>query len=206
MADDHFSHSVDGALDNASLSNAFLSDDPLLILDSHPLSDRLRVYIRAMAATSCGIVITDPTQPERPIIYCNPAFEQLTGYTYQEVVGRNCRFLQGRDTDPATIDQIRRAVRSGQGCRVVVKNYCKNGTPFWNDLTISPVVDAQGTLTHFIGVQTDVTDVIRTTEVLRQQAERERLIRTITERIYQSVAVEETLEHAVKGVQHLLQV
>ncbi|MEP0783710.1 PAS domain-containing protein [Coleofasciculus sp. FACHB-129] len=118
----------------------------------------LRLYDRAMAATSCGIVISDASLPNNPIIYCNPAFEKITGYSTAEVLGRNCRFLQGKDTDPAAIEQIRQAVRKGKECQVVLKNYRKDGTPFWNDLSISPVYDDEGRVTQFIGVQTDITE------------------------------------------------
>jgi PAS domain S-box-containing protein len=117
----------------------------------------LWLYNRALAATSCGIVISDARQPNNPIIYCNPAFLEITGYSPQEVIGRNCRFLQGTETDPLAIEEIRQSIRAEQGCQVVLKNYRKDGTLFWNDLTISPVRDASGCLTHFIGVQTDIT-------------------------------------------------
>lgn len=195
MPDSHLASAVDAVIQS---SHPF-TPNPGTAADIH-------AYDRAMASISSGVVIADATQPDRPIIYCNPAFERLTGYSPAEVIGRNCRFLQGEDTDPGSLEQIRQAVRSGQGCQVVLKNYRKDGTPFWNKLTISLVTDTQGNLTHFIGVQTDQTDYVHSTEALQQQAERERLMRTITERIYQSVAVEETLQHGVEGVRHLLQV
>ncbi|AFZ18673.1 PAS domain S-box [Allocoleopsis franciscana PCC 7113] len=117
-----------------------------------------RVYDRALAATSCGIVISDARCFDNPIIYCNPAFLKITGYSQEEVIGRNCRFLQGHDTDPIAVEQIRQSIRTGQEVRVVLKNYRKDGTLFWNDLTISPVRDSSGKVTHFIGVQTDITE------------------------------------------------
>lgn len=117
-----------------------------------------RVYDRALAATSCGIVISDARCFDNPIIYCNPAFLKITGYSQEEVMGRNCRFLQGHDTDPIAVEQIRQSIRTGQEVRVVLKNYRKDGTLFWNDLTISPVRDSSGKVTHFIGVQTDITE------------------------------------------------
>jgi two-component system NtrC family sensor kinase len=123
----------------------------------------LQLYKSALSATSCGIVISDARLPQNPIIYCNAAFEKITGYSQDEVIGRNCRFLQGDKTDPKAIEKIRQSLRKEQGCEVVLQNYRKDGTLFWNDLTISPVRDADGCLTHFIGVQTDIT--------LRKQAE-----------------------------------
>lgn len=125
----------------------------------------LRLRDRAIAATSSGIIITDAKQADNPIIFCNPAFEKITGYSMKEVLGRNCRFLQGSDTDPATVKQMRDAIRSKRECWVVIKNYRRDGTPFWNELTISPVRDADGRVTHLIGVQTDITH--------RQQVEAE---------------------------------
>ena len=118
----------------------------------------LWLYDRALSATSCGIVISDARSFDNPIIYCNPAFLEITGYSQEEVLGRNCRFLQGSDTDPEAVEQIRQSLRTGQEVRVVLKNYRKDGTLFWNDLTISPVRDPSGQVTHFIGVQTDITE------------------------------------------------
>lgn len=134
----------------------------------------LRLRDRAIAATSNGIVITDPSQLGNPIIFCNPAFESMTGYPPSEVLGYNCRFLQGDDTDPATIEQIRKAVREQLECQVVIKNYRKDGTMFWNELTISPVRDADERVTNFIGVQTDVTDRKRVEEEIRRSEEMQR--------------------------------
>lgn len=115
------------------------------------------LYNSALAATSCGIVISDVRLPDNPIIYCNPAFLEITGYSREDVIGRNCRFLQGPDTDPDSVEQIRQALRDGRECQVVLKNYRKDGKLFWNQLTISPVRDASGCITHYIGVQTDIT-------------------------------------------------
>ncbi|MFB2838298.1 PAS domain S-box protein [Floridanema evergladense] len=117
----------------------------------------LRIYQRAMGAASNGIVIVDANQPNLPIVYCNPAFAKITGYTADEVLGKNCRFLQGKDTDPGAIEQIRQAIRQGQECCVILKNYRKDSVAFWNELTISPVQDSHGKITHFIGIQNDIT-------------------------------------------------
>ncbi|MBZ8179156.1 PAS domain S-box protein [Oscillatoria salina] len=119
--------------------------------------ESLHLYRSALAATSCGVAIADARQAHRPIVYCNQAFEEITGYSRAEVIGRNCKFLQGSDTDPIAIEQIRAALKVGGECQVVIKNYKKDGTPFWNELKISPVRDEQGNLTHFVGVQTDIT-------------------------------------------------
>ncbi|MBF2018798.1 MAG: GAF domain-containing protein [Hydrococcus sp. C42_A2020_068] len=121
------------------------------------LEGALRPRDRAIAAASFGLCIADATQPDYPIVYCNPAFEKMTGYSHSEAIGRNYRFLQGADTEPDAVAQIRRALHEQRECHVVLKNYRKDGSPFWNELTISPVQNEQGEVTHFIGLQTDIT-------------------------------------------------
>jgi PAS domain S-box-containing protein len=134
-----------------------------------------RLLDRAVAASSNGIVITDPGLPDNPIVYANPAFERTTGYSMEEVVGHNCRFLQGGDRDQPALEELRRVIREGRECRVVLRNYRKDGSLFWNELYISPVYDEEGHLTNFVGVQNDVTESRRTEEVLRRSEDRLRL-------------------------------
>jgi PAS domain S-box-containing protein len=133
--------------------------------------EELRLSNQAIAASSNGIVISDARKPDMPITYVNPAFEHLTGYDAQEVVGRNCRFLQGNDTDQPALNELREALRRGKGCKVVLSNYRKDGTLFWNELSISPIFDADGNLTHFVGIQTDITERKVAQEALRYQQE-----------------------------------
>lgn len=114
------------------------------------------MLVAALTSATNGITISANVEG-RPIVYCNPAFEHLTGYTLSEIVGHNCRFLQGEGTDPEAIQQMRTAFDAGAPIDLVVLNYKKDGTPFWNALNIGPIHNAQGALTHFIGVQTDVT-------------------------------------------------
>jgi PAS domain S-box-containing protein len=133
----------------------------------------LRLRDRAVAASSNGIVITDPNLPDNPVVYVNPAFERITGYSAEEVRGRNCRFMQGDDDrDQPALAELREALREGRYSRVVLRNRRKDGTPFWNELSVSPVRDEAGRLTHFVGVQNDVTERQRTQEELRQSEER----------------------------------
>ena len=134
-----------------------------------------RLLDRAVAASSNGILITDPGLPDNPIVYANPAFERTTGYPKEEVVGRNCRFLQGEDSDQPALEEVRLAVREGRECRVVLRNYRKDGSLFWNELYISPVYDEGGRLINFVGVQNDVTESRRAEEVLRGSEDRLRL-------------------------------
>jgi len=112
---------------------------------------------RALESTDEGVVISDCSQPDMPIIYVNNAFTVMTGYAYDEVVGKNCRFLQGADTDTAAAQTIRQAITAQQSCKIEILNYRKDGTAFWNQLSVTPVRDDQGRATHFIGIQSDVT-------------------------------------------------
>lgn len=125
--------------------------------DSTQAHETLRVLERAVATVSSGITIADARRPDLPLIYCNVAFSRMTGYTPEEVLGKNCRLLQGPDTDPAAVNVIRAALKQGAACSVVFKNYRKDRTPFWNELILTPVFAATGEVTHFIGVQHDVS-------------------------------------------------
>jgi PAS domain S-box-containing protein len=111
----------------------------------------------AMQFSHSGIVIADAQASDMPIIDCNPAFEVISGYRRAEVVGRNCRFLQHEDAEAESLTAIRKAVADRVHTTVIIKNYRKNGTMFWNELSISPVFGESGELTHFIGIQNDVT-------------------------------------------------
>jgi two-component system, NtrC family, sensor kinase len=140
---------------------------------------QLRLHDRAMASTSCGITIADASLAELPLIYINEAFEKITGYSENDTLGRNCRFLQGDDRDQPGLDDLRRALRAGQDCTVVLRNYRQDGSLFWNELFTSPVFDQAGKLTHFVGIQTDVTQRVEAEASVRR--ERAALERTLAE-------------------------
>ena len=127
----------------------------------------------AVRSISQGIVITDPCSHDNPIIYANPGFEALTGYQSTEVLGRNCRFLQGPETDPFATEELRHAVAAGTPCTVELLNYRKDGAVFWNAVTLSPVHDDNQQLTHIVGVQIDVTERKLLEERLRQSEKME---------------------------------
>lgn len=120
--------------------------------------DWLALQERALAVAAEGISIADARLPERPLIYVNDGFVRLTGYSAAEVLGKNCKFLQGKDADQDTVDVMRRAMKKGQECTVEILNRRKDGTPFWNRLSITPVRNDGGEVTHYIGIQSDVTE------------------------------------------------
>jgi diguanylate cyclase (GGDEF)-like protein/PAS domain S-box-containing protein len=135
----------------------------------------LVLYKRALESASSGIVICDATAPDLPVISVNQAFERITGYASHEAVGRNFRFLQGDRTDQTGFADIRDAVIHNKEGHAVLLNYRKDGTPFWNDLKIAPVRDPDGTVTHFIGSITDISDAIRHEKELAFQANHDAL-------------------------------
>ncbi|NET42462.1 PAS domain S-box protein [Okeania sp. SIO2B3] len=134
--------------------------------------ERLKLLERAIFTAPQGIVISDLSVDEYPVIYANSGFEKTTGYSISEVIGRNCRFLQGTDINQPEIQEMRRAIAAGEKCSVVLQNTRKDGSKFWNEVTISPVHDDFGTLTHYVGVQVDVTK-----RVVAQQALQESEVR-----------------------------
>ena len=152
--------------------------------------DKLRLLERAVTASTNSIVIADPNQPDVPLVYVNPAFERTTGYAAEEVLGRNCRFLQGKDRDQPALGELRTAVREGRHCTVVLRNYRKDGSLFWNELSIYPVSDEEGRTSSFVGVQNDITERIRTEEILSEirRAERRRIARDLHDVVLQDLS------------------
>ncbi|WP_020406443.1 PAS domain S-box protein [Hahella ganghwensis] len=132
----------------------------------------LEISRRAIEVTATGIVVCDARAEDTPIVFINRAFEKLTGYCEKEVIGRNCRFLQGKESDQAQLRVLREAIHKGASCNVVIRNYRKDGTPFWNNLRIDPVYNDAGELTHFIGAQTDVSEIKQLQSEARREMER----------------------------------
>jgi PAS domain S-box-containing protein len=132
-----------------------------------PIEPSTLPFARALDSAAEGIVLTDPHQPDNPIIYANPAFATLTGYQPTDIIGLNCRFLQGSETDQQIVTQIRDAVAQQQPIQATLLNYRKQGQPFWNELKVAPVRSDTGELLYFVGIQTDVTEREQMQEQLR---------------------------------------
>ena len=124
--------------------------------------DMAQLFEQATEQTRMAICVTDPHHPDNPIVYINQAFTEITGYARDEVLGRNCRFLQGPDTDPKGVAHIRQTLKDKEVRVVELLNYRKDGTPFTNSLHIGPIYDEAGKLTHFYGSQWDVTELLDT--------------------------------------------
>jgi two-component system, chemotaxis family, sensor kinase Cph1 len=138
----------------------------------HPINNiSADTLMLTFEASRSPLIITDYSLPDNPIIYSNQAFLDLTGYAMKDVIGKNCRFLQGNDSDKKSIAKLRDAVKNQKSVRVTLKNYRKDGKPFWNDLIMSPIQDKGGKTTHFVGMQLDITDRIDAERYLRQKSE-----------------------------------
>ncbi|WP_435412717.1 PAS domain S-box protein [Psychroserpens mesophilus] len=136
------------------------------VSEQKEIEKNLMLKSSALQSASNGIVITDALQHDNPIIYFNSAFQNLTGYSSQEILNHNCRFLQGKDRDQEPLKELRKAIKKGESCQITLRNYKKDGSLFWNDLYIMPIIDKKGIVTNFIGIQNDVTK--------RKEAESER--------------------------------
>ncbi len=130
--------------------------------------NKLKLYERAINSSSNGIIITDPNLPDNPMIFCNPAFLQMTGYDEVDVIGKNCRFLQGDDLNQSELMILRNAIKEKKSCSVTLRNFKKDGTLFWNELKISPIFNNEGNITHYIGIQSDITERINTAIKLQE--------------------------------------
>lgn len=136
----------------------------------------LRIYERALQNTSEGIAISDAMQPANPIIFANDGFCAMTGYSREEILGQNCRFLQGKDTDKATVAAMSKSIIEKTSFEGEILNYKKDGTPFWNFLRITPIPDEAGTITHFVGLQSDSTERKKIENSLRESEHKYRSV------------------------------
>jgi PAS domain S-box-containing protein len=160
------------------------------INESKGAQEELRLLDRAVTASTNSITVTDPNQPDNPLVYVNPAFERTTGYASEEALGRNCRFLQADDRDQPALAELRTAIQGGRHCTVVLRNYRKDGTLFYNELSVYPVRDENGHVTNFVGVQNDVTERLRTEKARSEirRAERRRIARDLHDIVLQDLS------------------
>jgi len=150
---------------------------------------------RIFDSVSNGITVADANDPELPLTYVNPTFERMTGYSASEVCGRSCRFLQGPDRDQPAVAQIRNALDAGKDIRVTLRNYRKDGTPFWNELYLSTIRDHKGRITHFVGIQNDVTRQVQATDQLQFLAHHDPLT-GLANRAFLATQLEQALQRA----------
>ncbi|MCB0208561.1 MAG: PAS domain S-box protein, partial [Anaerolineae bacterium] len=154
--------------------------------------------VTAINSVAIGVTISDATKPDNPLIFINPAFTSITGYTSEDVLGKNCRFLQGADTDPEVVAKIRQSIEEERSITVEMLNYRKDGTAFWNELSINPIFDELGNLINFVGIQSDVTlrkqdDIqreqllVETQKLYRERSQAEQTLRENEERLSEAL-------------------
>lgn len=129
--------------------------------------EELQLNRRIFRSVTSGITVAR-AEPECPLVYVNPAFEAITGYSIEDSIGHNCRFLQNGHNDQPGLTLLREALRQGREVKTVIRNYRKDGVPFWNELSVSPIHNHEGKLTHFVGIQQDVTTRVEFEEALRE--------------------------------------
>ncbi|WP_254273020.1 PAS domain S-box protein [Haloarcula marina] len=136
------------------------------VTDRRDREARLRMQTRAMDEAEMPITIADATTPDNEIIYANRAFETVTGYTASQIRGRNCRILQGPETDPEAVATLRDGIENSRSVTTELVNYRRDGTPFWSRVTVTPIANDDGVTTHYVGFQQDVTDRKRTAQLI----------------------------------------
>lgn len=159
-------------------------------------AQKLRIRERAIESSSHGVLIADACQPDHPIIYVNAAFQDITGYSDAEVLGLNCRFLQGNDRDQPILRELRLAIREKRGGTFRLRNYKKDGTPFWNEMTLAPVPDDSGVVTHFVAILNDITRRVEAEETLERYNNR---LQTCVEQ--QTAELRETLQELTDKIE-----
>ncbi|GAB3312757.1 PAS domain-containing protein [Haloplanus salinarum] len=159
---------------------------------------------RALDAAPLGVVITDPTAADNPIVYANDAFYRLTGYGPEETLGRNCRFLQGPETDPDRIAELRAAVDAAESASTVLRNYRRDGSVFWNHVEITPLTD-DGTVSHFVGFQHDVTHLKRRERELVERQRRFETLHDASRGLMDATTFEEVARITADAAKHILE-
>ncbi len=146
------------------------------VTEQRMANDHLKIYMRALECSSNGMVIADARLPNVPLLWANTAMSAITGYSIDELSGRNCSFLQGDDREQAGAKALREAIRDAQAATVTLRNRRRDGSWFWNELSIAPVLDENGKLTHFVGAVTDITDRVEAQQAIARRNEQLNLI------------------------------
>jgi len=136
----------------------YIAGSTLNVTESRERQRELRRLQQAIDGANVAITLADPSKDDNPLVYVNDAYEQLTGYSTEEALGRNCRYLQGEETDPERVSTLREAIDEEEPVTVELRNYRKDGTEFWNRLTVTPIYDDDGTLIRYLGTQEEITD------------------------------------------------
>lgn len=147
-----------------------------LVFHNQRQQEELKLFKRALDASSNGILIADALELDNPVIYVNKSFTEITGYTQEEIIGKNCRILQKNDRQQPQIKEIRQAIIEGRECHQILRNYRKDGTLYWNELYLTPIRDRYGCLTHFLGIQKDITNRKIAEQALKNSESRFRAI------------------------------
>jgi PAS domain S-box-containing protein len=131
-------------------------------------------HVLTQILDSCvnGVTLTDPDLEDSPIVYANKAFEDMCGYSQEEIVGRNCRFLQATDRNQPELDRLRAAIKRSEPIEVTLRNYKKNGDLFHNRLVVKPLFDDKGNVVYFLGVQYDITQQVDAQEEIKNLTEK----------------------------------
>jgi two-component system sporulation sensor kinase C len=175
LSPDQMEHTIDGFL-NLPMAPAEVAAHIAVILYAHRAFARryqssleeLHLNRRIFSSVTSGISVASATLPDMPLLYVNPAFEVMTGYSLKEIQGKNCRFLQNDQHDQPALTVVREALANQREVVTVIKNFRKDGTPFWNELYLSPIRNREGTITHFVGIQQDVTARVEFEDALRE--------------------------------------
>ncbi len=183
---------------NAAHDKADL-DEARIAAEIHGHDDRSDPFVAAVRATRMPMIITNPRLPDNPAVFINDAFCRMSGYTREEILGRNCRFLQGPETDPSAVERIKEAVRALQAIQLDIRNHRKDGSAFWNRLLMGPVFDAKGDLAYFFASQVDVTLERERLEGL--QTDNAALMAELTDRLRSQEEREREMAYAMRAGQ-----
>ena len=187
MADQAFEVGADDVL-RKPLHVAEIRQRVASLLERRRTEDRLRLLERSMEHAMSGITILDGRSAEWPVRYANATFARMTGYSKEELLDRNLRLLVGPETDVAALGEMREAMAHGRPCRAVIKNYRKDGSTFWNELSLAPVRDEAGLLAYWVGIQTDASVRVRVGELALAQQELEEKVEQHSQELRQALA------------------